>query len=431
MSDMSDEGGLLRKLNLRKNVSFAVGEFAVNTLLLFVGYRLLIKQSGIEALGVWSTLYAWTNLIRLADAGVSGAATRFLAQWDLEQEQSKIRIYGETALLTNVAQFGVLSLVAYFAISPFVASMTGASHAAQGAQVLPWMLLLFFLLNVAGTVLGMLQGLHLGYQRSQLSMLGTVIQLVLVLWLVPSFGLLGLAWAQISQYLVVLILGWVQLRFKLGTGWLPSIFDMHAFKEMLGYSLKAQLVNISNGLIEPISKMLVGNFGGMAAQGYYELAFKTVLLPRNLIATGVSATIPTLARLSQGDTGMLRVMYSRAFRVSASLMGLAVILIIALAPVSSQLWLGETNKTYWLYTSLLAFGFFGNMLGMPAYIVAMATGHMYRMIVVTLTTLGLLIVVGFSIGEFVSGTGIVALNATAIGCCGIAVWLTNRKLVTR
>lgn len=427
---MSELEHPLKRLNLRKNVVFAVSEFAINAVMLFVGYRLLIKQGGLEAVGIWSTLYAWTNLIRLGDAGVAGAATRFLALWDVRHEQARLRSYGETALLTNMAQFSVLSLIAYVALSPSLEHITGAAHVEQASAVLPWLLLGFFLLNVGGTVQGMLQGLHLGYRRSQLSIIGTAVQLVAVLVLVPTQGLKGLAWAQILQHGMITIAGWLLVRRKLGGGLLPHQFDKLAFRDMLGYSLKAQVVNIANGFIEPLSKMLVAHFGGMKVQGLYELAYKTVLMPRNLVATGVTATIPSMATLSREHPQQLRALYGRAFRLSSKLMAGATVAVIALAPIPSFLFLGRVDTSYWLYVTLLAVGFLGNVIGIPAYVLGMASGRMRYNMIAALSSICGLAGLGLLAGEEFGGTGVVAVSACMIGMCGIAIWLANRRLIT-
>jgi len=375
---IQQQSALLKRLNLRKNVFFAMGEFAINMALLFFSYRLIIQQGGLEAVGVWSTLYAWTNLIRLGDAGVASAAMRFLALWDLTKERERIRAHGETALITNIVQFGLLALIAYFALSPFTERIVGSAHAVEAERLMPWLLLGFFLLNVDGTVLGLLQGLHQGYRRSQLSVLGTIIQLGGVFIFVPELGVIGLAYAQILQHGVITLLGWVLVRRKLECGFLPLRFDVRAFHAMLGYSLKAQLVNIANGFVEPVSKMLVAHFGGMAAQGLFELAYKSVLVPRNFIGAGITATIPAMTSMFQQDKEELRRVYTSALRLSVFAMGMAGLVLVIFAPIPSLLWLGRVDTTYWLYVGLLTVGFFFNVIGIPAYILGMSSGCMLQ-----------------------------------------------------
>lgn len=426
---MSEYSTINQRLNLRKNIVFAVGEFVINMALLFFSYRLILLQGGLEAVGVWATLYAWINLIRLGDAGVAGAAARFLALWDIKEESERIRAHGETALLTNVAQFGLLSLIGYAAISPFIGGIVGETHVADAQEILPYMMLGFFLLNVSGTVLGILQGLHLGYRRSQLSVLGTLIQLAAVFALVPIHGLLGLALAQILQHAIIGIVGWLIVRRLMNSSYLPTQFEWPAFQCMVGYSLKAQVVNIANGLIEPVSKMLIGHFGGMATLGIYELAYKTVLLPRNLIGTGITAMVPAMTALFNEDRTELRRLYARAFRLSVLSMGIAAVALIVFAPIPSWFWLGRVDNTYWFYVSLVACGSFLNSIGIPAYTIGMASGHMRHNIIVTIATLVGLFVFGYLLGLSFGGHGAVVATAFSIGLIGISIKVLNEKII--
>lgn len=418
-----------QRFNLKNNVAFAIGEFTVNLALVFVSYRLVIVHAGLEAIGVWATLYAWVNLVRLGDAGVAGAAARFLALYDPDRERDLIRAYGETALVTNLAQFSFLSLICYAGLSPLTDWIVGDAHAAEAAAVLPYLVAGFFLLNISGGILGVLQGLHLGYRRSQLSVLGTLIQLVAVVILAPGYGLVGLALAQILQHAIVAVLGWSVAQRALGGDFLPWRFDRAAFRAMLGYSLQAQAVNIANGLIEPVSKMLVGHFGGMTSQALFELAYKTVLLPRSLVGAGAGAAAPALTALHQSDRAELRRLYARMFRFCLLAMTAATAGLIVFAPIPSWLWLGRVDETYWLYVSLMAGGFFFNGIGMPAYLLGMASGRMGVNISITLMTLVCLIPVGYMLGLGFGGVGCVGASAGAIGFCGALILIKNRKLL--
>lgn len=427
---MSTGTGPWQHLNLGRNVRFAVGEFAISAALLFFGYRLLITSSGLEAVGVWATLYAWSNIIRLGDIGVAGAATRYLALRDATTDRDYIRTYGETALITNLVQFGLLALLGYFVLDHFAAAIVGADHAAQAAAVVPWMMLGFFLLNIAGTIAGMLQGLHLGYRRSQLSVLGNGLQLLVVFALVPDYGLLGLALAQIVQNLFICVIGWAMVRRLTGSGWLPVRFCRAAFGAMLGYSLKAQLVNIANGLIEPVAKILVGHFGGMATQGLFELAYKTVLVPRNLIGTAITATTPAMAALFSHDRPQLNDLYRQTWRTSVAAMSAVALGLLALAPIPSLLWLGRIDDMYWLYVGMIAVGYWFNILGAPAYVLGVASGHLHHNILATLFSLAVLATLGSAFGWFFGGAGSIAATAIAIGLGGILIAWLNRPLLT-
>lgn len=419
------------RLNLGKNVRFAIAEFALNVALVVFAYRLVIAHGGLEAVGVWATLFAWTNLIRLGDPGVADAAVRFVAHWDLATEGIAVRRYAETALLTNVVQFVVLGALAFVLLEPRVGRLVGDAHATTGSGVLPWMILAFCLANVAGTLLGILQGLHLGYRRSQLLVLGRTAELALVVLWVPSHGLVGWAAAQAAQQIVVILLAWMIVRRGYGGGLVPSRFDGSAFMEMLRYSVKIRAASLASGLREPVSKMLVAEFGGMQAQGIFELAYKTVMLPRNLVGAAVTATVAGMTALYRERRDELLDLYRDASRRSALAMGVALCGLIGGAPLVSYLWLGDLSTTYWLYVSILALGFYLNALGMPAYLVGVAVGQMRYNVLTAVGEFVTLALLGGVLGMYWSVLGVVVANAFAVGLMGLAVRYANAPILHR
>lgn len=420
---------LINALNLRKNVRYSVVEFIVNMTLLFFSYRLLIKTGGVEVVGVWATLYAWTAVIRIGDAGVASAAARFVALRDVDVQRAEVRTYAETAMLTNIAQFTILALVGYIALSAFLEAIVGTQHTSVARSVLPLMMTSFVLANVSGTTLAVLQGVHLGFRRSQLSVLGTSVQLVAVLVLVPIYGLMGLALAQILQHLVTGVIGWLVVRRLLVAAIFPYRFSVAAFKDMLGYSIKAQAVNVANGLVEPISKIIVGHYGGMAVQGIYELAYKTVLVPRNLMGVAVASTMPAMARCYASDRPQLAIIYRNTFRWSVIGMGSAAGMLVAFSPIPSYLWLRELNHTYMAYVAIIAAGFLLNAVGVSSYVISLATGKFRGTMIATVSTILFLVAFGPFAGIYFGGLGAVVACAGCVGYCGLFVWMANKPLI--
>ena len=88
----------LRSFNLKRNMVSAVFAFVINIGLVFLSYRLVIRQGGLEVIGLWSTLYAWTTMIRIGDAGMANASLRFIALCNPQTEGEKLRDYLETGI---------------------------------------------------------------------------------------------------------------------------------------------------------------------------------------------------------------------------------------------------------------------------------------------------------------------------------------------
>lgn len=143
---------MIERFALRRNVTMSIVAFAVNILLVFVSYRLVILRGGLDALGLWSTLMAWIYVIRMGDVGMATAAVRYVARCDSETESTRIRSYVDTGLGLNGALFLLLAGVGYLAISWNLESIihSGAADQAIAASILPLILAGFVLSNLSG-----------------------------------------------------------------------------------------------------------------------------------------------------------------------------------------------------------------------------------------------------------------------------------------
>ena len=407
----------LAKFNTRKNVLFALAEFSLNSALIFLGYKLLINSGGIEIVGVWATLYAWMNVIKIGDVGVSAAVTRFIAMMDLKTESKTIRIYIETSAVSAIVVFLALSILAYTIISINLSKIVSAAYIDIAQDVLPVIVVGFLFSNLSATLFGALQGLHFGYKRSVITISGAVLQIILVVVLVPRLGLLGFAYAQVSQGISTYLLAWWFLRRSTGLSFVPLMFSKKIFLEMFGYSMGTQWITLANGLFEPLTKMLIGNFGGMASQGLFELAYKSVITPKNLVASGIFALGATMTALSGKDISAVELIYKKALRYSAFAMGGLCLLLICVSPWISYFWLGRIESMYVVYVSILSCGFFFSVMGAPAFMFGMSTGKIRLNIVVACASLFGLFFGGMALGNVFNATGVVVawllVNAAA------------------
>ena len=417
---------MIEKFNVRRNVITAMAAFGTNLVLVFMSYRLVITVGGLEALGLWSSLMAWIFLIRLGDVGMATATVRFVARCDIQQEGPRVRSYVDTALLINLALFTLLSLLGYGLFSANLSHIVPGSTEAQvtAQSILPLLFVGFLVSNISGLVLGGLTGLHRGYQAALLGIVGSIVQLGVVLWGVPRLGLAGLAWGLICQHLVMIVSGWTLfiLTMRRETAQpgalLPVQFSKPALREMLSFSLKTQFANLLNGLFEPLSKILIGRGSGLEILGLFELAYKVVALPRNAIVSGVQATVPSMTRLLVEDRTEARKLFNASERrlMRASLV-LSSLVVLAL-PAASWVVLGRLDMTLWIFTGLLAIGFLGNSTGAVAYVLCIASGRAGLLIlssVAALAMVAVFVVLGGLLGGVIGSVAGVALSLAGGG----------------
>lgn len=424
------------RFQLRKNVIHAVVAFGLNIALVFISYRLVILQGGVEALGLWSTLMAWIYLIRLGDLGMGSATTRFVASCDVESNSEKIRTYIDTGLIANAFLFLFLSLGGYALISAQIdfvlPSNTKNEVLVEALALLPAMFIGFFLMNISGLLLGSLQGLHLGFIASRISVAGTVLQLVAVVVLVPSIGLLGMAWALVIQHAGVIIFGWVLIcRSFSNRSRFPIHITQSALNEMCSYSIKVQAVNVINGVFEPLSKILVSRFGGLEAQGLYELAYKTVSLPRNAVMAGATATFPAMTGLFASERFELKKLYLKTLKLLSIATILVLAGVISLSPMVSYLWMGNVDIRYCIFVAFLAVGFMGNTYGAAAYNLGLASGQMGNNFLSVMLSVLVMFVFGIALSLFLGVNGVVISAAAGLFISGFFIKFMNEKLIFR
>lgn len=427
----------MNSFNLRRNVVSTVISFGLNLVLVFVSYRLVIRHGGLEAVGLWATLRSWIFIIRLGDAGMANAVVRYAAACDPLSEPMRIRRYVDSGLAMNSALFLALSLAGWAIFTTYLSHILPKQPAAQAAALplLPILFTSFFLENISGLVMGCLRSIHRGYVAAWISVVGTVTQLAVVVPLVPRVGLAGLAWGYFAQFALMLGVGWVlflvYLRRGAGEsgGALPINGSWSVLKEMFVYSVTSQVANLSNGIFEPLAKIMVGRLGGLEALGIFELAWRMVALPRNAIVSGVQAAVPATTRLIVSDLEATRALYRRSLRLTMTA-GLGVLITVVIAsPVVSWLWLERLDTRLVIFVAILATGFFVNMTGAPAFTIGVASGRLGPNIQSALISVALMMALA-SLGSLLGGViSITAGIAFALIFGGIYIRYRNERVL--
>ena len=368
---------------LRSNVWHSILAFLANTALAFWTYRIVIKTGGVEMVGLWATLQAWLYVARFGDLGIGATTARFLAALSKDADEKEQREIIDTALIANSFIFLILAIFGYLGLSLTIniilPSDSTSADISMAYDTLPVLCAAFFLQGITQPILGSLQGLHLGYLAARIGVVGVVVQLLLAIILIPKLALEGFALAQVGQSIFLILIAWLIVVKQTAANKmqpLPLGFSTSKFKDVLQFSIRLQMVNLANGFFEPVSKFVVGQIGGLAALGVFELAYRTVQLPRAALATGILATLPTLTNLMAYDLKGAHELYKLTIRrVNFSIFGIGAA-VAAGAPIISIFWLGGFNANYLWTVLILTPGIAGNMLAAPAYVIGISSGRL-------------------------------------------------------
>lgn len=397
------------ELNLRRNSLYAVGEVVVSGLSLFLLYRKVVNALGVEALGVWSLVLATTSLGRIADIGAASGLSRFVAAAKARRDAAHELTFVETAVISNAALYLCIAMIlwapAYFGLSLV---MKGGSLS-SGRALLPFSLASFVLMGITNATTGAIVGQHRSDQKSMLMVGALMVQLLMALSFVRNYGLPALAWAQIAQYTVILVVGWflvVRNHFGSWTLRLPLVWRKDAFKELTGFGLKMQAVSIVGMTYDPLVKFLMSSMGGLAAVGFLEMAQRLIMQLRQIIVTPSQPLVPVFAHLREADPDRLEALYQKAVRISI-ILGVPLMGIVAVAsPFISLIWLGHSERVFIMFLIVLPIGWLVNLLSAPAYLLGIGVGYLSWNLYGVCLTAGGICLLGTIFGHFLGSFGV-------------------------
>jgi O-antigen/teichoic acid export membrane protein len=190
---------------------------------------------------------------------------------------------------------------------------------------------------------------------------------------VPKYHIKGVAIAQLLQSVFALftclILVIVYTKYNpLKWNWSKQIF-----KQIFSYGMKFQFISLANMLNEPITKILLGKFGGMAFAGYYEMANRLLMQARGVIVSSTQSLIPVMINLSKYEVpSFYKKIFSNVLFFSMTIMGV----IILGGRIISFYWIGSYQPIFCSTLLILALSLFINITNAPAYFYYMAEGNL-------------------------------------------------------
>ncbi len=403
------------KRSLLGNAMANVVQMVVGTALLLLLYRYINMRLGTAALGIWSVVLAMGSASRLADFGISASVTRFVARYLALDDGKGAAAVVETALLTLLAFLaGVLPLL-YLPLSLVLTHVFSGDELEQAQALLPYALVSLGLAILSAVVQSGLNGIQRMDLRAGLVLTAQLLFVTLAFWVVPSQGLVGLAWAQIAQGIVSLIGGWLLLRRYLnGLSRFPLGWSRSHFREMLGYGVNVQAATLLMLAMDPLTKALLARFGGAEAAGLFEMANQIAIKIRSLIVAANQAIVPRVAQLKEKTPHLLNDMYARNFRV---IFYISLPLFSALYVWSgeiSQLLVGELHASFLKILYLLLAAWLLNLFTGPAYFVNLGMGQPGRNTIAHALMAGVNILLGWSLGTAIGGMGVVFAYALAV-----------------
>ncbi len=398
----------MQKRQVLINAIMSVTQIIVISGILFILYRFLLNTIGVEQLGIWSLVLATTSVTQIANFGLSGSVVKFVAKYIAQGDDEKVSAVIQTAAL-SIGAFITVVLVVGYPIAVWVLGLVIPDKSYTLAlSILPFAFFALWLMMITGIFQAGLDGYQRIDLRSLLLMGGAILNLLLCFIMVPTYGLLGVAYARIIQNSTVLFSsGFLLKRCLPSLPIFPFKLDLSIFKEIIGYGINFQIISITQMLYDPITKALLSKFGGLPMVGYYEMANRMIQQFRALIVSANRVLVPAIADLQEKTPEKIQSVYLTSYQLLFYLALPFYSLLTVCMPIISELWIGHYESVFVIFGILLSIGWFLNTLNVPAYFTNLGTGELrwnvISHIVIALLNAGL----GFILGVFYNGIGVV------------------------
>jgi len=413
---------------LTRNALMAVVQVIITGGVLFLLYRYLLRMIGAEQVGIWAIVLATASASRISEMGFAGSAVKYTAKYIARGEESRASEVIQTTVISIGVVLACVLAGGYPLIEMLMVEIVPSANIMDALAILPYALVSVWFGAVAGVFFSGLDGCQRIDLRVLVSMLATVSLLLLTWLLVPQHGLVGLAWAQIGQGVLMLCGSWLLLRRELPSlPLLPINWSYPLFREMFRYGFNFQIISIVAMLFDPMTKALMVKFGGLSSAAYYEMASRMVMQFRSLLVSANQVIVPQIADIHESAPDKIREVYLDSYRLMFFFVLPLYASVVAIAPLASELWIGHFENIFVGYTLLLAAGYCFNTLVSPAYYVNLGTG-LLRWNMLSNVVIGILnVILGYWLGKLLAGGG-VALGYTlslAIGSA-LLVWRFHR-----
>jgi len=406
---------LNEKKQLLKNAFTSVVQVIIVSASLFILYKYLLNTLGVEKLGIWSLILAISSIGSISKFGFTGSVVKYVAQYRAKQDINKIHSIIGTSVVTVGFVSSVLILIFYPIAGVILEYVVPLKNLKESMDLLPYGLLALWIMVIMSIFFSALEGSHRIDQRTYVFSGGSVFYLLLCFFLVPKYGILGLAYGRVIQMFLMLIIAiflvkriYNNLKFK------DFFWNKNTFNELLIYSLNIQVASISQMFYEPLTKALLTKFGSLEVTGYYEMASRMIAQVRNLTVASGKALVPFVSHNIEKKNDNIIKYYRYSLKVMSFFSIFIFFLVVILSPFISILWIGSYNYIFILTVFFISFAWFINVLSATSYLFYQGIGKLKINSISHILILVFNLILSFLLGNFWGWKGVVVGWSLAI-----------------
>lgn len=360
-----------------------VAQFIISTLLVFLTIPIFVRVLGTEAYGVFSLVALVGNVNTFANFGLNSSLVRFLAEQGKTVESDHDIIITFFLLIVILCPLTLGGII--FQSIILVDVLNVPMQLINDARWLFIFMLIgniFILLGQVFTaILDSQQKIYLTnfYQMIYNIMYWGLILIVISL----GYSLKGVAVAMLISAVIwfsIVSISGVRSWGKLSYRGLKNDVIRIARKQ-LSYGLKIYAAGIIGFFHEPLTKILVSRFIGIAEVGFFDVGLRVKSQIVGLVNKLLSPLFPAISKLTQPDIVKLLVhdVEQKMFLIVMPLIG---VVILTTNPIIGLIFHLEVNTISITVIYIVAAYLLGSTTMIPMYLFLMAKGHPSKIIIV-------------------------------------------------
>lgn len=340
---------------------------------------LILSKIGPRGYGTWALFVTVNSLTSLADLGLLGTLSKYVAEYYARRDYPKL----SRLLSTGLAVFGLLAsaMITIF----WVASHTVVERLFRGSLFTDGELLHFFhcalLLVWINIMTFLFSSVTSGLQRLDLTNVMTAFNIVCAALagaglLLKGLGIQGLLYANIGSGLLTLLIYFRLLRKLLPeVSMNPLLADLGEVKKIFAFSLQIYLTQAAVAIHNHIEKIFLALFVGVTTVGWYDIASDIALKVRGAAGLLLSPVLPAAAELDAlGEHNKLVELYYRAHKYLACVSVPVVFFLVAGSTRFVELWIGPSFNVVALPLAILLLINLFNLTTGPGYMILAGNG---------------------------------------------------------
>ncbi len=364
-----------------RSVTFGALRYVFLAPIPFVMTPLILRKIGAAGYGTWAVFLAINSMTSLADVGLVGTLTKFVAQYYASRDFFALDRLLNSALVLFVLLGVIIGGGVGGATSVLVRLLFRGSSVPHSE--LMFLIRCFLIVIVANILTLLLSSVTSGLQRLDLTYIMSACNILLSaigggFLLLRGWGLRGLVYAYIGSALLT-VMGYAGIVRRL----LPEVsinplrFETEEAKRMFGFSLQLYVTQAAVAVHNQIEKLFLATLVGVSAVAWYDIASDVALKVRGAIGFILSPVLPAASELNAlGDEIRMRELYYRTHKYLALIGVPAVSYVILISRRFVELWIGPGLGMIALPLSVLLLVNFFNLATGPGFCIFAGSGYL-------------------------------------------------------